>query len=99
VPTRDDIRKEKKRIQARFEALRLNALLDKTKINKALLDQQQEFENTPAHHFITKRLYQPHPSVKRENPWMASTFSPSNTLKDIKTRPNFNETNAFMSTA
>lgn len=74
--------------------------MDKSNINKALLEQRQEFKSTPAHVFVTKRLYKPHPSVRREQELMNRTWgSPSMTIKETKTQANMEETNAFLSTA
>ena len=67
-----------------MEAIRLAATMDKSSINKQLLDQRNEFVNSPAYLSVTQRLYQKHPAVRREEEMMClsgSTYPASSQMQ------------------
>ena len=79
-PSRDDEYRDKRKIDARKEAILLANRVDRSAINDMLLREKNEFEPTPKYLSVTRRLYQPFPD---ETLKMAtrSTFDQSNLVE------------------
>ena len=67
-PTLDDNYREKKKIDARKEAILLAKRVDRSAINDILLKEKNEFEPTPKYLSVTRRLYQPFPEELMKSP-------------------------------
>ena len=58
-PSLDDAYREKKKIDARKEAILLASRVDRSAVNDLLLKERNEFEPTPKYLSVTRRLYNP----------------------------------------
>ena len=76
-PTMDDEYRERKKIDARKEALLLANRVDRSAVNNILLKERTEFEPTPKYLSVTRRLYNPFPDMVSTQKGMASTIDDS----------------------
>ena len=76
-PTMDDAYKEKKKIDARKEAILLASRVDRSAVNDIMLKERTEFESTPKYLSVTRRLYNPFPDMMSTKKGMASTMADS----------------------
>ena len=62
-PSMDDTYRERKKIDAKKEAILLASKVDRTAINDLVLSSKDDFVATPKYLSVTRRLYKPFPDV------------------------------------